>query len=323
MIAAAFILTVALFVASSDSDVAKLIDLCESREYRYTGGDYKDHVFRYRLFVPRHLDPTKRYPILVWLHGSSERGTDNRGSARRGVLALGDPEHIEECRFFLLSTQAPKNSGWTFGPGGMLSVTLEILQKTMRECPIDPNRVYLSGVSFGGSGCWTMAAEHPELFAAIAPMAGRGGGMLPTDKLTKIPIWVFHNQDDVGLPPSSVQRTVAALQEAGCNVELALLPQAGHDCWTAAFQEYGVMPWLLEQRRDASVCWTPPGCRPWRWWHLLILPCAVLIFVRCAWHFKQHRHKASPAAMPPEHETAEMDFFIGPASPECEDPSKQ
>ena len=304
--------TATLLVIASTLSVASpaaIADLFEADEYRYTGGKYKEKLFRYRLFVPRSLKPAERYPLLVWLHGYGERGSDNQQNLRWLELVLDDPKHVENYRFFILATQCPPMDGvWAHGsvasPGEMTAVTIEILRRTMREYPVDSNRVYLSGVSSGGDGCWEMAMRYPELFAAVVPMGSRGGDTLRAARLVTIPIWAFHNLNDREAAPEGVKEMVAVVKKAGGNVHLTLLEGKwrqsseawsewwwSHDCWTEAFHKFDIMAWMLAQNRGALVCWTPPGCRLGKWWHILTVPSAFLTVVWLGWCFERRRRE--------------------------------
>ncbi len=299
-------------------------------EHRYTGGQYQDELFRYRLFVPRSLQPTKRYPLLIWLHGFGEAGSDNLLSLRHiEYLAFKDFYHTnpEQYQFFILVVQTTKDNPMWFKQSGreepddILTVLVDILRKTMREYPIDPDRISVMGVSSGGNGCWELALRYPDLFASAVPISSRGGDESRADRLKNIPIWVFHNLDDQGTPMTGDEAMVAAVQAAGGNVHLTLpthIPELGrHDAWTDAFESHDILGWMLAQRRGASICWTPPGCDPWKWWHILILPCALLVIVRVAGYIDQRRQRTSPIADHSEAEENETDFCIGPILPEC------
>ena len=107
----------------------------------------------------------------------------------------------------------------------MLTVTADILQKTMRECPIDTNRIYLAGLSAGGAGCWKMAMRYPDLFAAVIPMASDGGDSSRATKLANVPIWAFINDGE----RKGVEDTVAVVKSADGIVHLTVMQAPGHD----------------------------------------------------------------------------------------------
>ena len=263
--------------------------LFEAREYRPSSGEHQGRLLRYRLFVPRNLRPGEQCPLLVWLHGKGEGGDDNEWSLKYLPMIVQPSRPVEEYRFFILATQSPSgswSSGYDDSSGDMLAVTYAIVQQLLKEQPIDPDRVYLSGVSSGGAGCWEMAMRHPELFAAVAPMSSGGGDASRVGKLVNIPIWAFHCQYD---KPEGVEQTVAALQHAGGNVYLTLMRSGDHDSWHGALCGFGCFDWLLAQRRGASIRWTPPGHSAWRWWHILGVPIAFVALAGLAFWSERKR----------------------------------
>jgi predicted peptidase len=278
----------------------RFADLFSALEFRYAGSQYPRDTFHYRLFVPRRLEPTQRYPLMVWLHGVGHEGGDNVKQLAHLECVLDDPSNLDKFRFFILAVQCARGEPrWFHAPRAaepageacedMLDVTAAILRKTMREYPVDEDRVYLAGVSSGGTACWEMAMRWPDRFAAVVPMASRGGDHSRAAKLASIPVWAFHNADDEA-SPADAEEMSAAVARAGGNVHLTLLPSGGHDCWTAAFCEYDVMEWMLDQRRGALICWTPPGCRPWRWWHALTVP-GLLAAAYATWRWGLRRRR--------------------------------
>jgi pimeloyl-ACP methyl ester carboxylesterase len=294
--------------------------LFEVDEYTCGAGVYQHQLFRYRLFVPRNQRPGKRYPLLVWLHGKGEDGSDNQLNLKWLELILDDPGQIEKYRFFILVVQCPREGpGWaassrgesasSVGPKDMLGVTYEILQKTLQEQPVDEDRVYLSGVSAGGSACWEMALRYPEVFAAVAPLASGGGDTSRAATLVNVPVWAFHNSFDRGTPPDGVKRTVATIQGGGGNAHLTLFRSTSHECWQTAFRNYDLMGWMLDQHRGAWLCWTPPGSRPWRWWHVLGVPVAFLALLGAGWYSERRRRRQRRArtAATPELEPVHSD----------------
>jgi poly(3-hydroxybutyrate) depolymerase len=160
---------------------AEFVTLFTPLEYRYSGGGYEERLFKYRLYVPDAT--TERMPLVVWLHGVGEAGHDNVNQLRwleRLVFRRSWKER--DYPFFLLAVQCPlDNSAWTrngaraAGDDDMIDVARAVMEETLRSYPIDPERVYLAGISSGGSGCWEFAARYPEYFAAVAPMASGGG----------------------------------------------------------------------------------------------------------------------------------------------------
>lgn len=237
--------------------------------YRRPGTDVADKV-RFRLFRPTVLNPARQYPLLVWLHGVSESGNDNVAHLR--WLDLVVEPGTAPTAMFILAVQCPQRAvGWNRDdptlsiPADRITVTLEILYELQREFPIAVDRVYLSGVSSGGLGCWEMALREPNLFAAVAPLAGSG----PLDDklalIKDVPIWAFHNADDHRLSFDSVERAVRTLQRLGGSAELSKLNSVpgldAHNCWTSAFKDYRLADWLLQQNLSKGDA-PSPGAVP-------------------------------------------------------------
>ncbi len=155
----------------------------------------------------------------------------------------------------------------------------------MRDRPVDPDRVYLVGISAGAAAALEMAMRSPGLYAALVPLACLGSDESRAAMLVKIPIWAFVNKGE----RNGVEKMVAAVQAAGGNACLTIADARGHNAWSAPLKG-GIVEWILAQRRGA-VCWTPPGHDPWQWWHILTLPTAFLLFLRLAWCVEQRRRK--------------------------------
>lgn len=293
MVVTALILASVLLSESPAAPKKAYPDLFESRECRFADEQGEPQVAGYQLFVPRVIEPDERYPLLVfpvfgdWLNS----------------LLLTDPEHPEKYRFFVLVLGSADNFA-------------EILQDIVRMYPVDQDRIYLSGPSQGGYVCVWIAKRHPELIAAAAPLAA-GGTTEDVAKLVRVPMWVFVNRGD---PPhfANAEQLVAAVKDAGGNAHLTAIPANGHDSWTAAFKNYDVMAWLLEQRRGGPY-WRLPGQEPWQWWHIVTLPCILLVFVRLAWSVEQWRRRRETRRVAVLLESdAEADFCLGEGLRECE-----
>jgi predicted peptidase len=165
--------------------------------------------------------------------------------------------------------QVPKDIGtWVEDGGDMAEVLMDLLDQTMKDFPVDPDRVYLSGVSAGGTVCWELAMRYPDRFAAIAPLASTGGGSdrKKLEAIKRVPIWAFHSSNDALTPIEPVHQTVGLLQELGGIVHLTEVDSAYHDCWTAAFEEHDLMGWLLAQNRG-QPCTELPGREHIEWWY--------------------------------------------------------
>ncbi len=182
---------------------------------------------------------TKDWPLVLFLHGAGESGSD---LAR--VKTHGPPKLVEAngpFPFILVSPQSP-------GRGWNPDVLNGLLDSVMKEYRVDQDRVYLTGLSMGGYGTWALAAAHPERFAAIAPICG-GGNTKDAPKLARLPIWVFHGGKDNTVPLKRSEEMVEAIKAAGGNPKFTVYPEAGHDSWTATYDNPEFWKWLLAQKR--------------------------------------------------------------------------
>jgi dienelactone hydrolase len=231
--------------------------LFDEFSFTYTGGGYREKLFRYRLFVPETSGPEDKRPLIVWLHGVSTSGEDNYTQLRHlSTLVFTKPWEHQRYPFFLLAIQCPHdNHTWTTGKADaddMLSVLSAILDKTLEDQPIDPDRVSLTGVSSGGGGAWEFALRRPEVFSCVAPIASSGADSSRISRLASVPVWAFHSREDQGSPVEAVRSTVAALKAAGGMAHLTEVDMQGHNCWNAAFLDYELLPWMLAQKRGEA-----------------------------------------------------------------------
>ena len=202
----------------------------------------------YLLFLPASYgqDPDARWPLLVFLHGSREAGRDiNR--VRRAIL----PQLVEanpDFPFIVVSPQSPSlQNGW-YPSLDAIEALLDQLQAVLA---IDPDRIYLTGLSMGGYGAWALAMDDPDRFAAIAPVVG--GYFFNPRQLCKLkdkPIWVFGAKRDRNVPLRESERVVNALRACGGQPRFTVFENADHDLgWELAYTATELFEWLLQQRR--------------------------------------------------------------------------
>jgi len=183
-----------------------------------------------------------KWPLLLFLHGAGESGRD-----LEKVKSHGPPKLIAEGRdlpFVVIAPQCRKVEDWW--PVTPLLALLDEIQGGYR---IDPDRVYVTGLSMGGYGTWALACEQPGRFAAVAPICGGGVPRL-VPKMKKLPVWAFHGAKDTIVPLSESQRMVDALAALGGRVRFTVFPEAGHDAWTAPYSGSELYQWLLSHRRS-------------------------------------------------------------------------
>jgi len=195
-------------------------------------------------------DETRRWPVILFLHGSGERGDDLSIVKRHGLPAI--VEHNEDFPFIVVSPQCPSRSGWHT----QLQALHSLVDRVFGTLPADPERLYLTGISMGGFGAWCLASRYPELFAAVAPICGYGatsqGFPHRVKDLRFVPVWVFHGALDDTVPVSESDRLVHALRDFGGDVRYTMYPDLGHDCWNTVYADEALYEWFLEHRRKAA-----------------------------------------------------------------------
>lgn len=198
---------------------------------------------RYWLALPKPSESEKAWPLILFLHGAGERGED-----LELVKKHGPPKLLAEGQTFpclVVSPQCPAGKLWD---PKLLTLLLDEVTKKHR---VDPDRIYVTGLSMGGFGTWSLGAETPQRFAALAPICG-GGNPSSAAKLTHLPIWVFHGSLDKAVPLSRSEEMVKAIRDAGGKVEFTVYQDVGHDSWTATYANPKFYEWLFAQRRRAT-----------------------------------------------------------------------
>jgi predicted peptidase len=281
----------------------RVVSCFQPLEHRSTDGRYRDEPFRYRLFVPPSIAPGEKYPLLLWLHGRGDSGTDNAKQLMHMQFLLNDPDRLDKHPFFILVPQCPEDRAWFDGHrtasasseaakgDELLDVASEMLDETIAKHPIDVDRVYLLGISTGGTAAWEMAMRDPERFAAIAPLGSAGGESADIGRLREVPVWAFHCTRDTWISIDLVANTIDALREAGGTAALTAIDREEHGCWRDALADYRVVSWMLRQRRG-SLCWPPPGDRPWPPWQMVgqaVIALLILAAVWSGWRWRRRR----------------------------------
>ncbi|MXP45581.1 carboxylesterase family protein [Allopontixanthobacter sediminis] len=202
--------------------------------------------YPYQLFIPRGLEAgddgeQTKWPLMIFLHGSGERGDD---VAR--VKVHGPPKHADrnpDFPFILISPLLGAEQDWD------IAKLDKILDHVTATLPVDPDRIYLTGLSRGGHAAWRWAAAEPERFAALAPVAGRGVADTAC-ALKDLPVWAFHgDRDDVVVPEGSFAMARAIRACEGRKSRLTIYPDLGHNAWDPAYEDPELYLWLLSQRR--------------------------------------------------------------------------
>jgi predicted peptidase len=221
----------------------------------FSPGSYRSpsgEAMRYRLFVPPGYDASKKYPIVLWLHGAAGRGSDNFSQLTGGNFAGSHTwitaENQAKYHAFVLAPQVDVTKGWarphTNTPPVAIRLALEILDTVEQKYSIDRAHEYVAGQSMGGEGVWAALSIAPTQFAAAIALCGYGDAYTVA-RVAKVPVWIFQGEEDPVVPVSRARAWVAALREAGGAPKYTEYPSIGHDAWDAAFKEPDLAEWLF------------------------------------------------------------------------------
>jgi predicted peptidase len=198
-------------------------------------------TMRYLLYLPKDYEQKASWTLMLFLHGAGERGDD---------LALvkrhGPPQLIEAGKQFpliVVSPQCPSRRWWE--PSELAALLDEIVEKYK----VDQDRVYVTGLSMGAFGTWSLAAYQPKRFAAIVPICGGGEPTVVKLVAQAVPTWAFHGAKDPLVPLERSEKMVEAVKKSGCEVKFTVYPEAGHDAWTETYSNPQLYEWLLQQKR--------------------------------------------------------------------------
>lgn len=198
---------------------------------------------KYVVYIPPSYDPKTPMPTIIFLNGRGECGTDGW---KQVAVGLGRSVLLDVSRWPFIVI-FPQKQVATDNWEDEDAMVMAALEQTRRDYNVDPSRIYLTGLSQGGHGTWAIAAKHPDLFAAIAPICGWGDQRIAS-KLTKMPIWVFHGEKDDVVSVERSKEMERYLQEAGGSCKLTIYPGVGHGSWDAAYAEPDLPAWFLRHR---------------------------------------------------------------------------
>ena len=247
-----------------------LLTACMSTPQRDSGGfversiEVDGHSHRYQVFVPATMAGGGKPPVILFLHGSGERGQDNQAQLKVGIGSY-IRQHMDDFPAIVVFPQAPADSEWN----QYADVAFAQLDAATGEFGGDPDRTALTGLSMGGYGTWELALRAPERFAALVPICGglvhaqrpsmSVTGMsaasdpytVAANRLKHVPIWQFHGARDELVPPAYSRQMDAALNAAGAHdARHTEFADAGHNSWDPAYlQTPELWRWLFAQHR--------------------------------------------------------------------------
>ncbi len=218
-------------------------------------------TYRFQVYLPEEWrrDDGRQWPVILSLHGRGERGSEGMWQTQFGI-SEAVRNHPDRWPFVIVMPQCPQTAHWT--DPAMLELAMSALDQESAEFHGDPSRTYLTGLSMGGYGAWELARLHPRRWAAIVIAAGgvfwsyepdrwQEASILPAEYARAVghtPVWLFHGSLDPVVVPKQSELMYDAFKEAGGDIRLWIYQGLKHDCWTRAYDEPALPPWLLAHR---------------------------------------------------------------------------
>ena len=237
---------------------ANIQDRTEARQF--TGSNGTNFLYRWAEKVPA---DSSRVPLVFFLHGAGERGTNNVSQLHHGVPDIVAWLDANEAGFKFVAGQVPVGKRWVevdwgstahtmpVEPSETMGLLLEFMDTLLADPSVDTNRVYATGISMGGYGTWDLISRRPEVFAAALPICG-GADLAQAPKLANMPIWTFHGSKDTSVPVSRSRSMMSALWAAGSDAHYWEHPDAPHNVWTRTYQNDEVLTWFFSQRKAGA-----------------------------------------------------------------------
>lgn len=221
----------------------------------------KGDTLRYRQLFPD-ADTLRRFPLVIFLHGSGERGNDNEAQLKWGVMNFASDENMIRYPAFVIAPQCPLNMSWSNfnrdrsstqmsllqSPTKPMQLLIELIGQLKKTLRVDTTRIYITGLSMGGFGTYDAIMRYPKLFAAAVPVCG-GGDVSKASSIAHIPIWIFHGAEDPSVSPVYSLEMLQALTKAGAHPGFTQYPEVGHFSWLGAYSDPLMMEWLFRQRK--------------------------------------------------------------------------
>ena len=234
--------------------------------------EYEGTKLPYRLYVPEDFDATKKYPVVLFLHGAGERGDDNEAQLKNAVQILFDREDKLIQDAIVVAPQCPVDSQWVDTPwengnysvaevpeSNELATAVELVRSLSDVYPCDPSRLYVMGLSMGGFGAWDALMRHNDIFAAGIPICG-GADPDMAEIFMETPVFTFHGTADGTVPYDGTAEMVEAIEDLGSRVvNFISYNNDGHGIWDKAAKEEGLMEWLFSQKLEIATPDTEPA----------------------------------------------------------------
>ena len=229
--------------------------------------DREGQVLPYRILYPENYERSKKYPLILFLHGAGERGNDNEKQLTHGSKLFLSDENRRKFPVIVIFPQCPDENFWssvnidrTKKPTGFvfdyakqpnvpLTSSLEVVKKIMSEGSVDATKMYVMGLSMGGMGTFETVYLYPDMFAAAMPICGGGDAIRYDKRVLKTSFWVFHGDQDAAVDVKNSREMVEKLKQLKADVRYTEYPGVNHNSWDNAFAEPDFLSWLFSHQR--------------------------------------------------------------------------
>jgi predicted peptidase len=237
--------------------------LYEKKEYTSSNGK----VLPYRILYPEQYDKSKKYPLILFLHGAGERGSDNEKQLIHGATLFTADGNRKKFPCIVVFPQCPTDSSWTSvkvdrGKTPLsfhfdytapekwpLNAAIELFKKIKNEESVDKSRLYITGLSMGGMGTFEAEYRYPNMFAVAMPICGGGDTTHYDKRVEKTSFWIFHGDSDAVVNVEESRAMVRKLQSLHIDVKYTEYPGVGHNSWDNAFAEPTFLSWMFAHKR--------------------------------------------------------------------------
>lgn len=249
------VIALAMAMVFTSQAMAQL-SLYEKKEY-ITGSD----TLRYRMLAPEKEVKNKKYPLVVFMHGSGERGNDNEKQLFHGAQQFVNPVNREKYQAYVMFPQCPEKTRWAVngsknavaeGKRDQVSLVMDVVSKYIEEGKVDSQRIYLIGLSMGGAAVYEMITRYPHVWAVAIPICGRPNIQAieqTGDALKRIKFRIYHGDADTTVPLENSRNAYLTLKKMGVSVEYTEFPGVTHDSWNPAFRTPGFLNWIFSVKR--------------------------------------------------------------------------
>jgi len=256
-------LLIPVLVFLSQFSMAQDLSFYQKRVYTAKNGE----TLNYRILYPKDYGQGRKYPVLLFLHGSGERGNDNEKQLLHGGDLFLNPANMEKFPAIVVFPQCPQDKSWASlsfkyegakrtcsrptgkKPGEMERMLKGLLKELEKTEKADTKRIYIMGLSMGGFGTLDMVYLYPKTFAAAVPICGGHAPELAGEYAKRVPVWLFHGAKDQVVSPDLSRNLYAKLKELGAEVKYTEFPEANHNSWDSTFTTTELLPWVFSHHK--------------------------------------------------------------------------